>query len=184
MVWAREGAKRQRSALAGQAIEALGLRAAGRNGPEHVAEVLLDQRNLGLHRQLDVGERGVAPGALRAEGRDAGQHPGGALLVHEAARAVDRIDEDDDLDVLGSRPFRQHAPAVLPQPLGDEEQRPVPRQRLELREQHLLRDPIDGKQRVAGVVAHHLRQLVARAGLAAGDDAVADHLVDATNSRQ
>ena len=54
------GSERQRPALAGQAIETLGVRAAGRNSPQHVAEVLLDQRNLGLHGQLDVGQRGGA----------------------------------------------------------------------------------------------------------------------------
>ena len=84
----------------------------------------------------------------------------------------------------GRVPSRQHAPAVLPEPLGDEEHRPVPGQHLELRQQHLLRHPIDGEQRVTGVVAHHRRQLVAGAGLAAGDDAVADRFVDAANPGQ
>ena len=107
--------QRERAARPGGAIEALAVGAAAGDRPHRVAQVLLHERDLRLHGELDVGQRLAAASV----GRDAGQHPGRALLHHQAARAVDRVDDDDDLDVLlracrraarGARP----APALRP----------------------------------------------------------------------
>ena len=84
------------------------LRTSAAHGPELIAQVLLHERNLGLHREDDVAK----PSRGAAVGRDAGENPRAALLIHEAARSVDRIDEDTPSAVRLARPFGQnlHAP--------------------------------------------------------------------------
>ena len=94
-----------------------------------------------------------------AVGRDAGQHPGRALLHHQPARAVDGVDDDDDLDVFVARAGGQHAAPSCPSPSATSRHGHSPRQLLEALEQHRLGHAVDGEQRVARVVAHHRRQL-------------------------
>ena len=131
-------------------------RALAADGPELVAQVLLDERDLGLHRELDVGQRASAPGPRR----DAGENPGRALLVHQAARAVDRIDDDRQRDVRSrsrrraARPRRRAAlrrrARTGASARGD---RP-----LDLLDEHVLGDAVDRVDRVAFVVVRDVRR--------------------------
>ena len=88
--WPSTAAARIGTRLARQPVEALRLRAFAPQRPQLIRQVLLHQRNLRLHRQHDVPQRRGRP----AIGRHAGEHPRAALLVHQAARAVDRVDDD------------------------------------------------------------------------------------------
>ena len=74
----------------GQPVEAFGVRALTSHRPEAIRQVLLDERYLGLNRQLNIAQICLSP----AIWRHAGQHPGAAFLIHQAARAIDRIDND------------------------------------------------------------------------------------------
>src|SRR6185369_9717810 len=83
------GLQIQGRALAGDAIEAGRGHAAASDGPQLVGQVLLDERYLRLHRELDVRQR-----ARAGPRRDTRKDPGGALLVHEATRSIDRVYDD------------------------------------------------------------------------------------------
>ena len=166
--------QREGRARARHQIEPLGARAFARHRPQRVGEVLLDQRDLGLHGDADVRQRLAAA----AVGRDPGQDPGGPLLVHEAARAVDRIDERDDLRGALRRPLRQHAAPVRAQALGDQQTRPAGGEGGEAIDQHPFRHAIHRIDDVARLLAGHRRQLVGRRARARRDDFGADGLVN------
>src|SRR5215475_1251345 len=84
----RPGTKR--FSFAGQAVEAFGADSLIADRPELVGEMLLDDRNLGLDGQRDVVQQ-----CFRATvWRNARQYPRAALLIHEATRSVDGIDDD------------------------------------------------------------------------------------------
>ncbi len=138
------------------------------NGPQLIAQVLLHERQFRLHGEHDVRQRGV--GARRHGGQD----PRGPLLIHQAARAVDRIDDDRPLDARDVGASRQHDfPAR--QALGDESHGCVPGDRpLDLLDQHVFRDAVDRVDRVALVVVRDVAQRVDGAALAGGDDIAAD----------
>jgi hypothetical protein len=116
--------------------------------------VLLDQRNLGLHCQLDVRQR-----TWRGTRSDAGQDPCRAFLIHQPARAVDRIDDDHPPRRGAIRPVRHHDLTVL-QPLGDEHHRRVVRRHRssDLFDEQVFRDAIDGVDRVPLALARNGRQ--------------------------
>jgi hypothetical protein len=177
MVFGARRPRHQRSALAGDAIEAFAVGAAARDRPQRVAQVLFHQWDLGLHGERDVGQRLASVSV----GGDSGQHPRRALLHHQAARAVDRVDNDDDLDVLLARAGGQHAAPVLAEPFGHEQARPPLCELLEAREQHRLRQAIDGEHSIARIIAHDRRQLVYRLALTRRDHLVADGLVHAAD---
>ncbi len=59
--------------------------------PQLVGKVLLHERQLGLHGEHEIGEAWV-----RHVRSDAREHPAAALLVHEPASAVDRIDDHEE----------------------------------------------------------------------------------------
>ena len=176
IVFARDGRSASGRRVAGGAIEAFAVGAAARDRPHRVAQVLLHERDLGLHGDRDVGQRLASV----AVGRDAGQHPRRALLHHQAARAVDRVDDDDDLDVLLARAGGQHAAPVRAQPLGHQQARPLAATASSKRASSTASDRRStANTRVARVVAHHRRQLVDRLALARGDHLVANRLVHA-----
>ena len=79
--------------------------------------MLLDERNFRLDGEFDIGQRARARTA-----RDTGQDPGWTFLVHHAARAVDRVDDDDPSRGLPVGAFRHHGLAAL-QPLGHQQHR-------------------------------------------------------------
>ena len=78
MFVAVEGCRTSGDVAAGEPIDAHSLRPLPANRPQLVREVLLHQRNLRLHRELDVGQRR----RVAAIGRDAGENPAGPLLIH------------------------------------------------------------------------------------------------------
>ena len=98
----------QRSRLAGESIVTHAVDALAANGPKLVAQMLLDERDFGLHRDFDIGQRGF----LAAVGRDAGENPRRAFLVHQPARAVDRVDDDAPAGIVLLRAFGEHDAAV------------------------------------------------------------------------
>jgi hypothetical protein len=141
--------------------------------PQAVREMLLEQRDLGLQRERDAGERGGVA-AIRRHTR---QNPAGPLLIHQAACAVDRIDDHRD---LRRGAVRQHAASGLAEPFGDEQHRPLACQRLEMADERLFRHAIEREDRVAGVAADDggERLEVGAGTLAAGDNGVAERGVD------
>ena len=64
--------------------------------------MLLEERDLGLHGEDDVRQARLGA-AIR---RNAREHPGAALLVHQAARAVEWIDEQPPATVTLTRAVR------------------------------------------------------------------------------
>src|SRR5262247_3819961 len=82
--------QRQRLALAGYAIVSSRLGSGAAYRPELIGEMLFEQGDLRLRGEHDVGESSRGS-AIR---RHAGQHPGAALLIHEAARAVEGVHEN------------------------------------------------------------------------------------------
>ena len=111
----------QRNAFAREPVDANGRRPLVSNRPELVREMLLDERNLGLHRQFDICQRAGARTA-----RHPGQDPGRTFLVHHAARAVDRVHDDDPSRSLSVGAFR-HDDLAARQPLGHQQHRLLPR---------------------------------------------------------
>jgi hypothetical protein len=66
------------------------MNAATRRRPQLIRQVLLQEWDLRLHREHEIGQA-----RCRSEIRsDARQHPRASLLVHEPARAIDRIHDD------------------------------------------------------------------------------------------
>ena len=64
--------------------------------PERIAQVLFNERDLGLQRELDVSE-------VRSRatiGCDPREDPRRSLLIHQPARPIDRIDDDSQLGVV------------------------------------------------------------------------------------
>src|SRR5690242_20785137 len=95
--------KCERHALASEAVVALSIETFPADGPERIGEMLLDQRNLRLHRQLDIAQAGL----WAAIGRDASEDPRAPLLEHQAARAVNRVHQDAHLSLIRADTLRQ-----------------------------------------------------------------------------
>ena len=137
--------------------------------------MLLHQRDLGLHRELDVGKRWRDPWPER---RYAGQNPRRALLVHEAARTVDGVDQHHHLEVVPCRLCGEDLPAVVPEPLGDQEAWIITCDRCEALEECRLGDPVDRENGVSRVVADHAGEGVGVTRFADREHLVANRLVD------
>src|ERR1043166_8426461 len=167
-------------ALARQAVEARGPRALAPYGPGNVGKVLLEERNLGLHGQLDVGERGLRP-AVRS---DAGQNPAAALLVHQPARAVYRVNDDAPQGVFLRRPARQHDPAQRQALADEDERRTACHLALEQLDEQLLAHAVNGVDRVAPLLARDTRERLDRRALARLDHRRAYQLVQAQQRRE
>ena len=168
----------QREAVprARQAIDPAGLHPAAAQRPELVRQMLLEERNLGLHGQDDVAQaRSGAP--VR---RDAREDPGAALLIHQAARAVDRVDQQAPAAVLFARspPPRQHE-AVAGQSFGHQTERLLARDIGEALHERVLAYPVDGVDRIAVAfrVGSHGGEQLRRLPGARRDHRVADALV-------
>ena len=111
----------QRNDFAREPVDAHGRRSLAANRPELVRQMLLDERNLRLHREFDICQRAGARTA-----RDPGQDPGWTFLVHHAARAVDRVHDDDPSRGLSVGAFR-HDDLAARQSLGHQQHRLLPR---------------------------------------------------------
>src|SRR2546426_11448140 len=107
--------------------------------------MLLQKWDLGLHREHDVGEARRRT-AIRCDTRE---DPGAPLLIHEAARAVERVDEEPPATVLLTRATREHE--WIGDPLGDHAHRFVARQLTETTHERRFAHPIYGVDRVARV---------------------------------
>ena len=73
-----------------------GANAPAANRPQLVAQMLLHERDFGLHSDFNIGQGGF----LAAVGRDAGENPRRPFLVHQPTRAVDWIDDDAPAGIL------------------------------------------------------------------------------------
>src|SRR6185295_1673117 len=82
---------------------------------------------------------------------DASEDPGTALLIHQAARAVDRIDDQSPATVLLGRATRQHE--RLGEALRNHTYRLIVRQPAEAALERLLAHAVDGIDRVSGVTS-------------------------------
>ena len=80
--------------------------------------MLLNKRDLGLDRKFNVAADGVVA-AIRS---NAGQYPRASFLIHQAASAVDRIDDDAPDGVGFVCSSRQNDLSVF-QAFGDENDR-------------------------------------------------------------
>ena len=157
------GSELERGFFAAQTVQAPRGDTLAANRPGFVAQVLLQGRDLALHRQHDVRQ----PRLVAAVRRDAAQHPGAALLVHQAARAVDRVDQDPPARSRGIAAARQRQRSAG-DALGDEHDAPEAfRIGLEPADQHVFADAIDGVDGVALPVARDCCRRV-DGGLGAG----------------
>src|SRR5882672_8338586 len=75
----------QRNSFAGQPTAALSLNAFTSNSGNRVREMLLDEGNLGLHRELDI----LKPGRWSEVGSNSRQNPRAPFLVHQTPCAID-----------------------------------------------------------------------------------------------
>ena len=128
---------------------------------------------LRVAREIAAGDRG-----------DAGEDPRRALLVHEAARAVDRIDDHGDLDGGGIGARGQDAAAVGAEPLGDQQAGPFAADLGEAFDQHRLGHAIDREHGVAALLGDDLGQSLERRRRAGGDDLGLDRVVDGADASQ
>src|SRR5262249_50060670 len=108
------------------------------NSPDLIAQVLLDERNFSLHRNFNIGERS----GMTAVGCDTGKNPPWALLVHEAASAIDRVDNNPPPRIALFRAIRQHN-APVRQTFADQNDR--------LSRRDFLREPFN-ERRLADLV--------------------------------
>src|SRR5213594_3054689 len=138
------GSERDRLPRAGKAIEPPRLDPPPAECPELIRKMLLDQRNLGLHGEHDVTQARLGT-AVR---RDSGENPGAALLIHQSARAVDRVDQQPPAAILLPRPARQDED-VAGESFGHQTQRLRASELGEALHEGFLGHPVDGVDRVA-----------------------------------
>ena len=134
--------------------------------------MLLDEGYLGLECEHDLGQDRfspvgsglggldqVGPGCVWLMLNDAGEDPRGALLVHQAARAVDGVHDDRPAGVGGGGAMRQHDTAAG-QSLGDQHQSAMLARdgAIDRFNQHVFGHFVDRVNRVALVVGMHVRQ--------------------------
>jgi hypothetical protein len=118
--------------------------------------MLLEQRNLGLHRKHDVAQPGSSP-MVRGDARE---NPRGTLLVHETACAVDRVHEQSPPTLRVGRPFRKRE-AIGWQTLRNEHQRFLARDRRETIHERGLTHAVYGVDGVTLLVVRDAGKLVA-----------------------
>ena len=113
-------------------------------------------------------------------GRDAGEDPRASLLVHEAAGAVDGIDDDAPPRARRIGASGQDE-APTGQAFSDEDDGITAGHIIfECRNEPLLADAVDCVDGVPFVVVGHFRHLFGGGGLTRGDDLVPDDPVQAT----
>ena len=157
------------------------MRALPTQAPQHIAEVLLNERNLGLHGKYDV---------LQARFRSvirghAGQDPCAAFLVHQSSRAVNRINDDAPEGLCFTRAARQNdLPACNPfcdQNMGRSGRHLM----FEELKQEFLTHAIDRVNRVAGAaVIVHPREVFQVCPFAGGHYFVAHAFVQTAQRRE
>src|SRR5712692_9390021 len=149
--WRLRRAQTDFPALARQTVETFGLCPVSARRPGAVRKMLLDEWYLRLNRQLNIRE----PRLFSAIAGHASQNPSAAFLVHQAARSIDRVN-DDAPDCLGfGKTARQHD-LTLWQSFGNQNNRSQ-RSNLALEEinQLFLADSINLIDRIAGFLPGH-----------------------------
>ena len=147
-VFRPRGSEGEARALAGAHIDGRGVQAAAAHGAELVGPPLLAGGQLGHggnHNVAEVGPRA----ALR---RETGENPRAALVVHQPARAVDRVD-DALADGFCHRrtPGEGRRPRDIVEPFHDQFDRPRTRPvRLEPGADGAFADAVDLVDRVGG----------------------------------
>ncbi len=139
--------EREGTRLSREPIATLRARALSRNRPERIGEMLLQERDLGLDGELDVRERRCRAPVRR----DTGQNPGASLLIHEAAGAIDGIDQDPEGGVVRRSVVRNDrvlSPSAMRRTGFRKRESP------EEVEDRRLAHAVDGVDRVALVVLH------------------------------
>ena len=124
--------------------------------------MLFEKWDLGLNGERDIRESRRCSTVRR----HTGEHPGAALLVHQAARAVDWIDEHSPAAVtlLGAKSF------------GDHTHRFVGGQFTQAPHEGLFRHPVNRVDRVTFVACRRC-ELLGRLSLARLHDGVADRVM-------
>ena len=136
----------ERLPRAGQAIEPPRLHPPSAQRPQLVRQMLFDEGNLRLHGEDGIAQAGVGA-AVR---RYTGENPGAALLIHESARAVDRVHQQAPAAIPLPRPTRQHE-AIAGESLGHQAQRLLARELSEPLYEGFLTHPVDGVNRIASL---------------------------------
>ncbi len=116
--------------------------------PHLIRQVLFHERDLRLHPEDDIPQRRGRP----AIGRHAREHPCAALLIHQAARAVDGVDDDPPVDRRLIAPLGIAAAAAR-QPLGDEDEGVLAGEGFRESRDDRFPDDVDRVDRVAGIIA-------------------------------
>src|SRR5215211_1462130 len=133
-----------------QTVEPFRVGSFATEGPKNVGKMLFDQRYLGLHRKLDVAQIST----WTTIGRHTREYPAAAFLVHQTARAVDRIDDDSPHDIRFSGPTRQNNLTTF-QTLGDQQHWRNRRHfTFEEFDQHFFADAIEREDRIAFLLTH------------------------------
>jgi hypothetical protein len=141
--------------------------------------MLLHERDLGLHSEHDVAQ----PRLDAAVRRHAGEDPRRPLLIHQAARPVDRIDEQPPPAFPLVRAARQHEP-LGGKSLRDEHQRLGARELLEPRDERLLAHAVHRVDRVPRAVVRDVAQRLRTLLRERRHDARADLLVQLEDRRK
>ena len=165
----------QQSRIAGESIIADAADAVAANGPELVAKVLFDERDFSLDSDFNIGQRGF----LAEVRRNAGEDPTGAFLIHEAAGAVDWVDDDAPAGIVLVGASRQCHPTVR-QAFADQDDGLVGRNfAREAIDKGGFADPIDCVDDVAGAFVGDASEFIGRALFARHYDQAADRVVQA-----
>src|SRR5215218_9618190 len=162
-----------------EAIDSPRLDALASHGPQLIAQMLFDERNLRLHREDDVAQ----PGLRAAIRRETGEDPRRSLLVHQAARPVDRIDEQTPPAVALCGAARQHE-STRRQSLGYQHERLLKRELLEPGDERLFAHPVYGVDGIADAVVGDVAQRPGALRRERIHHARADSRVQVENRRQ
>ena len=142
--------------------------------------MLFGQRNLALDRHHDVAQICRIP-AIR---RDTRQDPRTPFLIHEPARAIDWIHDDDKRRRRGISPFGQHHAAAR-ETFGDEHHRRSRRNlALEELDQRVFAHAVDRIDRVALIVCRDAGEIVECGLFGRSDHRVPDLVVQSAQWRQ
>jgi hypothetical protein len=131
--------------FAREQVDSLGAGALSPDRPEEIRQVLARGGDLHLHRDGDIRERG----GLAPVRRHAAEYPGAALVIHQAARAIDWIDDEAEAGLLRRASLREEPPPIPRQPLGNQRQRHLLGPARAMLQQDLLGVQINGVDRIA-----------------------------------
>jgi len=171
------GREREGPAFPREPVVPFGARSLSRDRPERVGKVLLDERDLGLDRELHVEER--RPGT--AVPGNPSENPGASLLVHQPPGPVDGVHQDAERGILLGRLVRNDRASLISETFGDENDGLLEAETAEEFEDLGLAHLVDRVERVTAFVPRHLRHLHERRTLASRDDGVPDARVEMAN---